>query len=64
MYRFRILNGCNARILNLDLSGLDFWQIGAEGGMWDIPVQRNTWYWLRPNEPMCLLISADSPARG
>ena len=38
MYRFRILNGCNARIVNLDLSGLDFWQIGAEGGMWDIPV--------------------------
>ena len=38
MYRFRILNGCNARILNLDLSGSDFWQIGAEGGMWDIPV--------------------------
>ena len=24
MYRFRILNGCNARILNLDLGGLDF----------------------------------------
>jgi spore coat protein A, manganese oxidase len=39
MYRFRILNGCNARILNLDLSGLAFWQIGAEGGMWDIPVR-------------------------
>jgi spore coat protein A len=39
MYRFRILNGCNARILNLDLAGSDFWQIGAEGGMWDIPVR-------------------------
>jgi spore coat protein A len=38
MYRFRILNGCNARILNLDISGVDFWQIGAEGGLWDIPV--------------------------
>jgi spore coat protein A len=38
MYRFRILNGCNARILNLDISGLDFWQIGAEGGLWDVPV--------------------------
>ncbi|MGC2354104.1 MAG: multicopper oxidase domain-containing protein, partial [Candidatus Udaeobacter sp.] len=38
MYRFRILNGCNARIMNLDLSGLDLWQIGAEGGLWDIPV--------------------------
>jgi spore coat protein A, manganese oxidase len=39
MYRFRILNGCNARILNLDLGGPSLWQIGAEGGMWDIPVQ-------------------------
>ncbi len=39
MYRFRILNGCNGRILNLDLSGLNFWQIGAEGGLWDIPVR-------------------------
>jgi spore coat protein A, manganese oxidase len=38
MYRFRILNGCNARILNLDVGGPNFWQIGAEGGMWDVPV--------------------------
>src|SRR6266568_494246 len=38
LYRFRFLNGCNARILNLDIGGPDFWQIGAEGGLWDIPV--------------------------
>jgi spore coat protein A len=38
MYRFRILNGCNARILDLDIGGARFSQIGAEGGMWDIPV--------------------------
>jgi spore coat protein A, manganese oxidase len=38
MYRFRILNGCNARILNLTVAGLPFWQIGADGGMWDRPV--------------------------
>jgi spore coat protein A len=38
MYRLRILNGCNARILNLDIGGPRFWQIGAEGGMWDQPV--------------------------
>ncbi len=38
MYRFRILNGCNARILSLDIGGARFWQIGAEGGMWDVPV--------------------------
>src|SRR5512133_21502 len=39
MYRFRILNGCNARILGLDIGGARFWQIGAEGGMWDRPVR-------------------------
>jgi spore coat protein A len=38
MYRFRILNGCNARIMNLDIGGARMWQIGAEGGMWDRPV--------------------------
>jgi len=39
LYRFRIPNGCNARILNLDIGGVSFWQIGAEGGMWDRPVR-------------------------
>ena len=38
MYRFRILNGCNARILSLDIGGPSLWQIGAEGGMLDMPV--------------------------
>jgi spore coat protein A len=38
LYRFRILNGCNARILNLNIRGPRMWQIGAEGGMWDKPV--------------------------
>jgi spore coat protein A len=38
LYRFRILNGCNARILSLDLGRATLWQIGAEGGMWDVPV--------------------------
>ena len=48
-YRFRILNGCNSRILALDLSGPDLWQIGAEGGMWDRPVSRK-WLVLAPAE--------------
>jgi spore coat protein A len=38
MYRLRVLNGCNARILSLGISGPKWWQIGAEGGMWDVPV--------------------------
>jgi spore coat protein A len=36
MYRFRILNGCNARILSLDIGGPALWQIGAEGGLFDM----------------------------
>jgi spore coat protein A len=42
MYRLRILNGCNARILSLDLGGPRMWQIGAEGGLWDVPVPVRT----------------------
>jgi spore coat protein A len=38
MYRLRILNGCNARILSLDIHGPALWQIGAEGGLFDVPV--------------------------
>ena len=38
LYRLRILNGCNARMLNLDIGGARMWQIGAEGGLWDRPV--------------------------
>jgi spore coat protein A len=38
MYRLRVLNGCNARILNLDIGGATFWQIGGDGGLFDMPV--------------------------
>jgi FtsP/CotA-like multicopper oxidase with cupredoxin domain len=51
-YRFRFLNGCNARFVMLRLvtgdpaarpavSVLPFWQIGAEGGFLKQPVQLN-----------------------
>lgn len=38
-YRFRFLNGCNSRflILRFDRPGLQFWQIGAEGGFLAAP---------------------------
>jgi spore coat protein A, manganese oxidase len=38
LYRFRVLNGCNARIMDLRIGGARLWQIGAEGGLWDQPV--------------------------
>ena len=40
-YRFRILNGCNARLLQLALSsGQSFVQIGGDGGLLPAPVTR------------------------
>jgi spore coat protein A len=39
LYRLRVLNGCNARILNLHFGGAPMWQIGAEGGLFDRPVR-------------------------
>ncbi len=48
-YRFRLLNGCNARFLELRLvdssssnrPGPAFWQIGTDGGLLDRPVALN-----------------------
>jgi FtsP/CotA-like multicopper oxidase with cupredoxin domain len=40
-YRFRFLNGCDARVLILDfsnISGVQVWQIGNEGGFLAAPV--------------------------
>jgi FtsP/CotA-like multicopper oxidase with cupredoxin domain len=40
-YRFRVLNGCQARFLTLDFStvpGVEVWQIGNEGGFLAAPV--------------------------
>ena len=40
-YRFRLLNGCNSRFLILDfsaISGVQVWQIGADGGFLKTPV--------------------------
>jgi spore coat protein A len=40
LYRFRVLNACNARITSLSFGGgARVWQIGAEGGLWDRPVR-------------------------
>jgi spore coat protein A len=39
LYRFRILNGANARIMSLDFGQAPVWQIAAEGQMWDRPAR-------------------------
>jgi spore coat protein A len=40
MYRFRILNGSNARFWNLNIpGGPPAWQIGSDGGLFNAPVR-------------------------
>jgi spore coat protein A len=39
LYRFRVLNGCNARIMSLSFGPAPVWQIAAEGQLWDRPVR-------------------------
>ena len=64
LYRLRILNGCNARILNLVIGGVQtLWQIGAEGGLWDKPVPVSSSCSPRPSGPTCWSTSAAWPAR-
>jgi spore coat protein A len=43
LYRLRLLNGCNSRFLwlKLDNSAVKVWQIGAEQGFLDAPVNMN-----------------------
>jgi len=43
-YRFRLLNGCNARtlLLKLDRDGIPFWQIGSDGGYLPRPANLDT----------------------
>jgi spore coat protein A len=49
-YRFRILNGCNSRTLALGFSnGMNFQQIGTDGGLLAAPVTTNLIY-LGPGE--------------
>ena len=38
LYRFRVLNGCNARAMSLSFGDAPVTQIGAEAGLWDRPV--------------------------
>jgi blue copper oxidase len=62
-YRFRLLNGSNARIYNFAFSsGAMFHLIGSDGGLLDAPVAVSSVSCLRPaNGPMCCSISTAKP---
>lgn len=56
-YRFRVLNGCNARVLRIGLgNGAQFTLIGNDGGLLEAPVQVSE-ITMAPGERVDLLVS-------
>jgi FtsP/CotA-like multicopper oxidase with cupredoxin domain len=59
-YRFRFLNGCNARFLELDLGLHDsahaLWQIGTDGGLLNAPVRLKKSLFLAPAERADIIV--------
>jgi len=64
LYRFRVINGSNARVYQLNLSGgHTFYQIGGDGGLLDAPVPLSRLI-LAPGERADLLIDFSDIAPG
>lgn len=63
LYRLRMLNGCNARILSLDLGAATFWQVGSDGGLFDVPVPMRQ-LCLAPGERADVLVDFSRHAGG
>ncbi len=64
LYRFRVLNGANARVLNVGLADRAvFWAIGSDGGLLDRPYQVEA-VMLGPGERADLLVDFGSRAVG
>lgn len=62
LYRFRVLNGSNARFYNLKLSNtMDFYQIGSDGGYLSEPVKLNSLL-IAPGERADILVDFSSCA--
>ncbi len=54
-YRFRVVNGANARFFSMTIPGLKWWVIGTEGGLLDRPVQTDTLF-LAPGERVDVIV--------
>ena len=70
-YRFRVLNGCQARYLTLDFSsipGVEVWQIGNEGGFLSAPLnltaRNNNRLLMSPAERADLIVDFSGVAVG
>ncbi len=60
-YRFRIVDGANARFFNLTIPGLKWWIIGTDGGLLDKPVASDALF-LAPGERADVIVDFSSVA--
>ena len=54
-YRFRTVNGANARFFNLKIPGVQIWVIGTDGGLLDRPVAVDTLF-IAPGERADIIV--------
>lgn len=59
-YRLRLLNGSDSRFYNLFLPGVQFYQIGSDGGLLDRPLKRNRLL-IGPGERLDVIVDFSDP---
>ena len=59
-YRLRLLNGSDSRFYDLRLPGVQFYQIGSDGGLLEAPVKRNNIV-IGPGERIDVVVDFSAP---
>ena len=59
-YRLRLLNGSDSRFYELKIPGVNFFQIGSDGGLLQAPLKRNT-ITIGPGERIDVIVDFSAP---
>lgn len=59
-YRLRLLNGSDSRFYDLKIPGVNFYQIGSDGGLLEAPLKRNT-ITIGPGERIDVIVDFSAP---
>ena len=59
-YRFRLLNGSDSRFYELKIPGVNFYQIGSDGGLLQAPLKRNI-ILIGPGERIDVVVDFSAP---
>ena len=59
-YRLRLLNGSDSRFYDLRIPGVDFYQIGSDGGFLNVPIKRSM-ITIGPGERIDVIVDFSAP---